>query len=67
MNKPDWKDAPNWAKYLAQDMDWQWGWYENKPRISPYSHTWFWEDGEWQEAIPVAENKEWKETLEPRP
>ena len=30
-NKPDWKDAPEWASYLAQDDTGEWWYYENKP------------------------------------
>lgn len=26
MNKPDWKDAPEWANWLAQDGEGQWIW-----------------------------------------
>lgn len=29
--KPDWKDAPVWALWLAQDEYGAWGWYERKP------------------------------------
>ena len=29
--KPDWKDAPEWAKWIAKDLSGQWWWYENKP------------------------------------
>lgn len=29
--KPDWKDAPEWAKWLAMDEDGEWFWFENKP------------------------------------
>jgi hypothetical protein len=31
-NKPDWKDAPEWANWLAQDKDGTWYWYEQEPR-----------------------------------
>jgi len=31
MNKPDWKDAPEWANYLAMDSDNNWYWYEFEP------------------------------------
>lgn len=31
MNKPDWKDAPEWAQYLAMDADGKWYWYEKQP------------------------------------
>ena len=29
--KPDWKDAPKWANWLAMDEDHEWFWFENKP------------------------------------
>lgn len=38
MNKPDWKDAPKWARWLAQNMSGTWYWYEEKPE---------WVDGYW--------------------
>lgn len=31
MDKPDWSDAPDWARYLAQDKDGEWWWYEHMP------------------------------------
>jgi hypothetical protein len=31
MNKPDWKDAPEWARFLAMDADGDWFWFEEKP------------------------------------
>lgn len=31
MNKPDWKDAPEWAQYLAMDENGEWYWYEQAP------------------------------------
>jgi len=34
MGTPDWKDAPNWAKYLAMDSNGNWYWYENKPTFN---------------------------------
>jgi hypothetical protein len=67
MNKPDWKDAPEWAQWLAQDYDGQWGWFSVEPRQSPYASTWFWETGEWEEAAQQASNIGWETTLEPRP
>lgn len=30
--KPDWKDAPEWANWLAMDADGKWYWYENNPK-----------------------------------
>jgi hypothetical protein len=31
--KPEWKDAPEWANYLAMDGDGLWWWYENEPTL----------------------------------
>ena len=31
--KPDWKDAPEWAQWLAMDANGQWAWHENRPLI----------------------------------
>lgn len=29
--KPDWKDAPEWASYLAMDQSGDWYWFEARP------------------------------------
>jgi hypothetical protein len=29
--KPKWEHAPAWAKYVAQDPDGSWYWYEETP------------------------------------
>lgn len=29
--KPSWKDAPEWAKWVAMDSDGVWMWFEFKP------------------------------------
>lgn len=29
--KPDWKDAPDWAEYLAQHPSGLWFWADRKP------------------------------------
>ena len=33
MKIPDWKNAPEWAKYLTGDAD-GWYWWENKPALT---------------------------------
>jgi hypothetical protein len=38
--KPDWKDAPEWANWLAMDGDGYWYWYQGEP-------TWSEKDGGW--------------------
>lgn len=32
MSKPDWKDAPEWAQWWAEDGDGTSFWYEEEPR-----------------------------------
>ena len=34
--KPDWKDAPDFARYLAQDADGGWFWFQNKPVFTQF-------------------------------
>lgn len=31
MNKPDWKDAPEWASWLAMETSGGWFWVQSKP------------------------------------
>jgi hypothetical protein len=33
-NRPQWKDAPKWAKWLALDDDGIWYWFDRLPEIS---------------------------------
>lgn len=33
MSKPDWKDAPEWVEFIAQDMDGTWYGYSVKPDL----------------------------------
>ena len=66
--KPEWKDAPDWANYLAQNGDGVWGWYEKSPE-------WVGEDQSWVASSDsifyyagCSENHTWGlETLEHRP
>ena len=37
--KPDWKDAPEWARWLAQDRSGEWYWHQYEPQ---------WEGAEWE-------------------
>lgn len=32
--KPQWKDAPDWARFLAHDVIFGWYWYENEPVLN---------------------------------
>lgn len=64
MNKPDWKDAPDWANYFAQDPCGTWFWFEIKPVANG---SWFEgsTNGRIERAQPREEN--WHLTLEDRP
>ena len=64
MSKPDWRDAPSWANYLAQDRDGRWFWYESKPEIAM---DYKWDSDEDHTVAYLSENPDWEETLESRP
>ena len=68
-NKPDWKDAPEWAMWWAMDEDGDCFWYERQPISGEFSWYHRGEEvrGEWEEAPPMSDDVNWKETLEPRP
>ncbi len=59
--KPDWKDAPSWAKWLAMDENGDWLWYEDRPvcGVACWGSRGRFEDAE--SYIP------WTDTLEARP
>lgn len=76
MSKPMWRDAPNWAAFLAQDKDGEWCWWNLKPNRTAS----LWTQGEPEESydylsagyidrdgnkFPLAED--WTTTLETRP
>ena len=65
MNKPDWKDAPGWAEWLAQDKSGKWYWFEQKPRIIESDKQWY--STHYQPASACnSDSYSWKETLEQR-
>lgn len=60
--KPDWKDAPEWAHYLAKDKNDEWWWFERPP--TTYS------SGRWLGggmACMAGTYNNWRETLEQSP
>lgn len=59
--KPDWKDAPEWANYLAMDDDGEWCWYEERP--VPRINFWV-SDGRY---CLAGYGQRWDRTLEDRP
>lgn len=60
--KPDWKDAPSWAVWLAQDKDGEWYWYEKRPR--KLRACWIGVGN--VQNVDVMDNSEWGKTLEKR-
>ena len=64
MNKPDWKDAPEWANWLAQDESCEWFWFEYKP-VRRHDDWGVKTKGRYANANFY--NESWKETLERRP
>lgn len=61
--KPNWKDAPEWANYLAQDDDQEWWWFECEPDTR--EGYWYSEKGKMQRETDGSEST-WKESLEQR-
>ena len=65
--KPNWKNAPLWANYLAQDKDGGWTWFSHKPKPEAEWERWNYSQkgARHTQALLVVEN--WRETLEKRP
>ncbi len=66
--KPDWKDAPEWAQWLARDKDGRWFWYKDEPEIVRYiPDPDMWHSKNGQDYEEVIDEKPWYESLEERP
>jgi hypothetical protein len=39
--KPEWKDAPEWANWLAMDGDGIWVWFQDRPEWEPSANAWW--------------------------
>ena len=66
-NKPSWKDAPEWANWLAQDEDGEWWFFSAKPKVQSVS---FDERGSGISADYAKKGEtlgDWRDTLEKRP
>lgn len=62
--KPDWKNAPEWANYVAMDKVGDWYWYEDEP--IPSHDYWLMTTGRIKR-IDVDDLPKWNATLERRP
>jgi len=60
--KPDWKDAPDWANYLARDDDGCWNWFQ----FEPYCWGTYWRSSKGEVCV-ASDVAHWTETLEQRP
>lgn len=68
MNKPDWKDAPEWAQWLACDEECGWWWYQKKPIFD--EDCWICDPlavARIEHAGDYGKNPDTANTLEPRP
>lgn len=63
MSKPDWKDAPQWARYLAKNSNGDWWWHELKPEVDNRRGLWH-SNGLDKLAYY---NKDWIDSLEENP
>jgi hypothetical protein len=61
MSKPLWSDSPSWARYLAQDDDGGWFWFQNKPTYGQFG--WMINGGRYLRARPT----DCRATLEEKP
>lgn len=70
--RPNWNDAPEWARFVAMDADGQWSWYENRP----YPETdlgsdeftlWDADDGRIQPISSGLRFDGWENSLQERP
>lgn len=68
---PDWKDAPDWAQWLAQDSDGRWTWFEYPICADEDDAEWYEQEGfdgmvcRAGEAVEC--NPEWRTTAQARP
>lgn len=71
MSKPNWKDARNWAGWLAQDGDGEWCFFEFEPFKHPNTSNEVWieptDAGRFEMGFSDDPNPLWHETLEKRP
>lgn len=64
-HKPSWKDAPEWAEWLAQDSYGRWGWFQQRPVTK--SLAWFVNGGNYHISSPSCLVIGcWQDTLEQR-
>jgi hypothetical protein len=70
--KPNWKDAPEWAQWLAMHADGWWYWFSDQPDFQSEEGAWLYDEGECESASrgPDQSGIDWDfahSTLECRP
>lgn len=68
--KPDWKDAPEWANWLAMDGNGTWVWFAAKPQWSEWEDEWIFHEDETDERyeeVSDADRLDPRESLNSRP
>jgi len=70
LETPDWKKAPDWALFTAQDECGDWCWFDVEPSVHTECQEWILGDG-WAECETALEseipNHHWMHTLLSRP
>lgn len=64
---PSWDEAPEWANWLAQDADGEWGWFEKQPLVDLGVECWSNNRGDYAEAGCYSPPKDFAKTLQERP
>lgn len=62
--KPDWKDAPEWANWLAMDANGTYNWFESRP---VFQRTWWVNPEPGYKKIAFAGNHDMSQNIEERP
>lgn len=69
--KPEWRDAPEWAMWLAMDERGKWCWFRGEPykSLTVWMPTIVSGDGDtFDECVGIfSADFDWQNTLEPRP
>lgn len=61
--KPDWNNAPDWANFLAMDLDGEWYWFAVKPQVGES----VWEPSGGACICAGGFKQDWQGSLERRP
>lgn len=64
--KPDWRYAPEWARYTAMDNDGTWWWYQDKPEANIADMLWTSSSKTARVQIFMSDSALWLSTLEER-